>query len=157
MPSTWCHCIKMSLKCLHSRSSSYSHQYLVSWSQCKGFISYGQWSRGAVINTCDMLTFKEPHKPASFQTKFDFIAWLQEEHISKVLASEATHRPAMLSSILSQYCSVSKWEAKPSSLLSLGKRLTLTVLQFYLKWQNVFLPLPSLFFTGEKKTFQPTQ
>lgn len=34
-----------------------------------------------------MHTFKEPHKPVSFQIKFDFIAWLQEEHISEVLAS----------------------------------------------------------------------
>lgn len=38
-----------------------------------------------------MHTFKEPHKPVSFRTKFDFIAWLQEEHISEMLASEATH------------------------------------------------------------------
>lgn len=115
MPSTWCHCIKMSLKCLHSRSTSYSHQYLVRWSQCKKFISYSQWSRCAGINTCGMLSFKEPHKPVSFQTKSDFIAWLQEEHISEVLASEATHRPAMVSRILSQYCLLANERQSPAA------------------------------------------
>lgn len=30
------------------------------------------------INTSDMLTFKETYKPVSFQTKFNFMAWLQE-------------------------------------------------------------------------------
>lgn len=67
------------------------------------------------INTCDMLTFKEKDKPVSFQTKFDFMASLQGEHISEVLTREDTHESAMVSRILSQKCSVSKREAKPSN------------------------------------------
>lgn len=111
------------------------------------------------INTCDVLTSKEPYKPISFQTKFDFMAWLQEECISEVLASKATHRSALISGIMSQYCSVSKGEAKPSSLLSLEKLLTLRALQgFSLKWQNVLLPSPDLSSSNtqeKRKHFKP--
>ena len=84
------------------------------------------------INTCDMLTFKETYKPVSLQTKFDFMAWLQGEHISELLASEATHRPVTVSRIMSQQGSVSKLEAKPCTLLSLRKLLTLRGLRCFL-------------------------
>lgn len=93
------------------------------------------------INTCDMLTVQETYKPVSFQTKFDFMAWLQGEHISVVLASEATHRSAMVSRILSQHCSVSKREAKAQHLPITGKLLTLSLTSVFSKVTECFLAL----------------
>ena len=161
MPSAWCHRIKMFFKCLHSRSTSYTQPALSKVGvSVKNLLVMAEEAVALEINTCDMLTSKEPYKPISFQTKFDFTAWLQEEHISEVLPSKATHTSALVSGVLSQYCSVSKWEAKPSSLLSLGKCLTLRALQgFSLKWQNVFLSSPHFLSSSKtqekRKHFKP--
>ena len=123
MPSTWGHCIKMSLKCLHPRSTSYSCQCLVKLVSVKNLLARAD-EVVLEIHTWDMLTFKGTYKQVSLQTKCDFVAWLPGEHISEVLASEATHRSAMVCMILSPQGIVSKLEAKPCTLLSLRRTLT---------------------------------
>lgn len=124
MPSTRGHCIKMSLKCLHPRSTSFSCQRSVKLVSVKNLLAIANEAVVLEIHTWDMPTFKETYNPVSLQTKFDFMAWLPGEHISEVLASEATHRSAMVCTILSPQGSVSKLEAKPCTLLSLRKPLT---------------------------------
>lgn len=96
-----------------------------------------------------MLTFKEKDKPVSFQTKFDFMASLQGEHISEVLTREDTHESAMVDMVV-----LANGKQSRAILLSLGKLLTLTALLVFFSEMTMFsVPSPSLFFTDtEEKT-----